>query len=213
MQIWPIGMIRKGRGRSCGLQGGNERMSHFSPSLLAWTETLPLQLLRPALYVCWGETSCGGKINYRSRPTQISQGSGQEPFDELIHGLYHTDSFAIRSKLGRSFHYPTQQFDLHSHSDSGQMNIQSVSRKIDLVPWDYTSAEHIERMVIQREACGYKAEDVGAWAEEGKMGTRMLYWIVTAPLPSFLCPFLARRDEEEIIKNLHTRLYFRPNTI
>lgn len=47
------------------------------------------------------------------------------------------------------------------------------------VPWDPDSPEHVERMIQQRIACGYRSDVVESWRElqrEGKIG---LHWIVS----------------------------------
>lgn len=48
-----------------------------------------------------------------------------------------------------------------------------------LIPWDPDSPAHVERMRLQRVACGWKVENVDSWRtlqRESKMG---LHWIVS----------------------------------
>ena len=53
-----------------------------------------------------------------------------------------------------------------------------------LIPWDPDAPAHVERLRLQRVACGWKVEYVDAWRalqREGKMG---LHWIVSdSPSP------------------------------
>lgn len=52
---------------------------------------------------------------------------------------------------------------------------------IILVPWDPESPDHVERMRLQRVACGWKQEGAEGWRplqREGKIG---LHWIVSDP--------------------------------
>ncbi|KAJ4418977.1 hypothetical protein N0V82_005202 [Gnomoniopsis sp. IMI 355080] len=51
--------------------------------------------------------------------------------------------------------------------------------RIDLVPWDYDSSEHVERMYLQRLACGWRSEEVREkWTGLGRQGHKTLYWVV-----------------------------------
>jgi hypothetical protein len=50
--------------------------------------------------------------------------------------------------------------------------------KVQLVPWDYTSPEHISRMHDQRVACGWRADEVLSWAESARKGGKWFYWVV-----------------------------------
>ncbi|KAH7308697.1 hypothetical protein B0I35DRAFT_100012 [Stachybotrys elegans] len=53
--------------------------------------------------------------------------------------------------------------------------------KIDLIPWDPDSSEHIERLIAQREQCGWSAEKVrDPWAQWQREGMRSLFWLVIA---------------------------------
>ncbi|ROW14594.1 hypothetical protein VPNG_03282 [Cytospora leucostoma] len=50
--------------------------------------------------------------------------------------------------------------------------------RVELVPWDFDSQEHQERMYLQRLACGWRSEEVQKWVELGRAATKTLYWIV-----------------------------------
>ncbi|KAI3402098.1 hypothetical protein diail_27 [Diaporthe ilicicola] len=52
--------------------------------------------------------------------------------------------------------------------------------RIDLVPWDFTSEEHQQRMYLQRLACGWRSDEIQRWVELGRAGDKTLYWIVLA---------------------------------
>lgn len=52
--------------------------------------------------------------------------------------------------------------------------------KLQLIPWDGTSQDHVERMFDQRVACGWKSEEVEQWPEMSAKGMKALYWIVRA---------------------------------
>ncbi|KAK8021609.1 hypothetical protein PG990_006747 [Apiospora arundinis] len=52
---------------------------------------------------------------------------------------------------------------------------------IILVPWDPDSPDHVERMRVQRVACGWKQDGAESWRplqREGKIG---LHWIILSP--------------------------------
>lgn len=50
--------------------------------------------------------------------------------------------------------------------------------KLTLIPWDYTSEAHVTRMLEQRRACGWMAEDVPAWAAKATKGLKTMFWVV-----------------------------------
>ncbi|KAI0398841.1 hypothetical protein F4802DRAFT_104194 [Xylaria palmicola] len=52
--------------------------------------------------------------------------------------------------------------------------------KIDIIPWDHLSLEHITRMHDQRMACGWRASEVPEWAESAKRGGKVFYWAILA---------------------------------
>ncbi|KAI1335864.1 hypothetical protein F5Y15DRAFT_396733 [Xylariaceae sp. FL0016] len=52
--------------------------------------------------------------------------------------------------------------------------------RVELVPWDHESEAHVQRMVLQRKACGWGAEEVPLWKERSGMGLKSLFWVVLA---------------------------------
>ncbi|KAI0915028.1 hypothetical protein F4823DRAFT_557478 [Ustulina deusta] len=52
--------------------------------------------------------------------------------------------------------------------------------KIECIPWDHLSPEHVQRMYDQRVACGWRADEVPEWVESAKRGGKMFYWAVLA---------------------------------
>ncbi|POS81129.1 hypothetical protein DHEL01_v200496 [Diaporthe helianthi] len=52
--------------------------------------------------------------------------------------------------------------------------------RVDLIPWDFDSEEHQQRMYLQRVACGWRSDEVQRWVELGKAGQKTLYWILLA---------------------------------
>lgn len=56
--------------------------------------------------------------------------------------------------------------------------------RIDLIPWDFNSEEHQQRMYLQRLACGWRSDEIQKWVELGRAGQKTLYWIVSGILPS-----------------------------
>lgn len=55
--------------------------------------------------------------------------------------------------------------------------------KVELIPWDCESVEHVERMYQQRVSCGWRSDEVRErWVELTRAGNKALYWVV-----SFFC--------------------------
>lgn len=51
--------------------------------------------------------------------------------------------------------------------------------KVELIPWDPESADHVERMFDQRVQCGWGADKVrDSWTEWQRSGMRSLFWLV-----------------------------------
>ncbi|KAH7403706.1 hypothetical protein BKA64DRAFT_722394 [Cadophora sp. MPI-SDFR-AT-0126] len=50
--------------------------------------------------------------------------------------------------------------------------------QVQLIPWDFTSSEHVERLVQQRIACGWDFEAVESWKLKQERGEFNLQWIV-----------------------------------
>ncbi|KAI0152456.1 hypothetical protein F4776DRAFT_659381 [Hypoxylon sp. NC0597] len=69
--------------------------------------------------------------------------------------------------------------------------------KIELIPFDHSSPEHVQRLYDQRVACGWRADEVPSWVDAAKKGGRMFYWaLFSDTLP----------DREKLIKQ-HTEAY------
>ncbi|KAJ8066630.1 hypothetical protein OCU04_005678 [Sclerotinia nivalis] len=56
----------------------------------------------------------------------------------------------------------------------------SSKPEIELIPWDPTSPEHVERLVQQRVACGWDDEYVESWRKTQESGKLNIQWIVLA---------------------------------
>lgn len=52
-------------------------------------------------------------------------------------------------------------------------------RPVILIPWDPDSPEHVDRMVEQRIACGWKHDYVEKWRDQQRDGKIGLHWIVS----------------------------------
>ncbi|KAI0422897.1 hypothetical protein F5X98DRAFT_325407 [Xylaria grammica] len=50
-----------------------------------------------------------------------------------------------------------------------------------LIPWDPDSQEHVDRMKLQRIACGWKVEQVDDWRDAQRKGQAGLHWVVLHP--------------------------------
>lgn len=48
-----------------------------------------------------------------------------------------------------------------------------------LIPWDPDAPAHVERLRLQRVACGWKVECVEAWRALQREGETGLHWIVS----------------------------------
>jgi len=54
-----------------------------------------------------------------------------------------------------------------------------------LIPWDFTSPEHFQRLIDQRKTCGWDYEGLEAWKAIQESGKFNLQWIVSV-FPNFL---------------------------
>lgn len=62
-----------------------------------------------------------------------------------------------------------------------------TQHKIELIPWDCESDEHVERMYQQRIACGWRSDEVHKqWVDLTRAGEKMLYWAVSPDPVSLL---------------------------
>lgn len=69
--------------------------------------------------------------------------------------------------------------------------------KIELIPWDPSSPEHVQRMYDQRVACGWRADEIPQWVDAAKKGEKLFYWAVFSD---------AVPDREALIKK-HVEAY------
>lgn len=63
-------------------------------------------------------------------------------------------------------------------------SIKSSKPQVQLIPWDPTSPEHVQRLVQQRIACGWDHEAVEGWKAAQESGKFNLQWVVST-LPHF----------------------------
>ncbi|KAH7304887.1 hypothetical protein BKA65DRAFT_610885 [Rhexocercosporidium sp. MPI-PUGE-AT-0058] len=54
----------------------------------------------------------------------------------------------------------------------------SARPQVQLIPWDFTSREHVDRLIQQRIACGWDSESVESWRSKQESGNFNLQWIV-----------------------------------
>lgn len=59
---------------------------------------------------------------------------------------------------------------------------------IELVPWDFESKEHTERMFDQRVSCGWRSDEVEEWTRLCRAGTKCMYWAVRRWLHDYGAP-------------------------
>ncbi|KAI8959006.1 hypothetical protein F5Y11DRAFT_334428 [Daldinia sp. FL1419] len=50
--------------------------------------------------------------------------------------------------------------------------------KVELLPWDHSNPDHVERMYDQRVACGWRANEVQSWVEAAQKGGKIFYWVI-----------------------------------
>ncbi|KAH7157973.1 hypothetical protein B0J13DRAFT_185425 [Dactylonectria estremocensis] len=54
----------------------------------------------------------------------------------------------------------------------------SSASQVRLIPWDPDSKEHIDRLIAQREDCGWDSEKVDTlWRNRQRLGTKCIFWI------------------------------------
>ncbi|KAH7019873.1 hypothetical protein EDB80DRAFT_209776 [Ilyonectria destructans] len=60
----------------------------------------------------------------------------------------------------------------------------SSTSQVHLIPWDPNSSEHVDRLIKQREGCGWDSEKVQPlWQERQRLGRKCIFWI-TLPIPT-----------------------------
>ncbi|KAI1186345.1 hypothetical protein F5B17DRAFT_366588 [Nemania serpens] len=85
-----------------------------------------------------------------------------------------------------------------------------------LIPWDPNSQGHVDRMKLQRIACGWKVEEVDGWRDAQRQGHIGLHWVVLHPdhpeTPSRLKTHLAAHpNEAEPLLDTCTAILGRPH--
>ncbi|KAI0023880.1 hypothetical protein F4780DRAFT_769120 [Xylariomycetidae sp. FL0641] len=83
-----------------------------------------------------------------------------------------------------------------------------------LIPWDPDSEEHVERMRMQRVACGWKIECVEDWRDSQRNGDIGLHWVVMAPSHPLTDARIrdhvsAFPDQAEPLKDTSTKIFSR----
>ncbi|KAI0457455.1 hypothetical protein F5B21DRAFT_464487 [Xylaria acuta] len=87
---------------------------------------------------------------------------------------------------------------------------------IYLIPWDPDSQEHVDRMKLQRIACGWKVDEVEGWRDLQRKGEIGLHWVVLhsdhPDTPSRLDRhFAAHPGEVEALLDSDTMILGRPH--
>lgn len=67
-----------------------------------------------------------------------------------------------------------------SQEESPTPSIRSKVSQVELIAWDPESTQHVERMRLQRIACGWKQEKVESWRGLQRAGKITLQWVVSA---------------------------------
>ncbi|KAG4443416.1 hypothetical protein IFR05_001095 [Cadophora sp. M221] len=94
----------------------------------------------------------------------------------------------------------------------------SAKPQVQLIPWDFTSLEHVERLVQQRIACGWDSEAVESWIPKQEIGNFNLQWIVGSTISSsfstHIFKVLSDTDPEKESKLLkHTSAHSSENVL
>ncbi|KAI0468471.1 hypothetical protein F4859DRAFT_205194 [Xylaria cf. heliscus] len=87
-----------------------------------------------------------------------------------------------------------------------------------LIPWDPDSQEHVDRMKLQRIACGWKVDEVEGWRDPQRKGLIGLHWVVLHPdhpdTPSRLEKhFAAHPSEVEALSDSARTILGRPHKL
>jgi hypothetical protein len=57
--------------------------------------------------------------------------------------------------------------------------VPKPTTKVQLIPWDPDSPDHVERLFLQRIACGWEEQSVKAkWQDLQRQGHKSIHWIV-----------------------------------
>jgi hypothetical protein len=55
----------------------------------------------------------------------------------------------------------------------------SSRAKVQLIPWDPESEEHVNRLYDQRVACGWNFAKVKSWKEKQRKAELGIHWVVS----------------------------------
>ncbi|KAI1202944.1 hypothetical protein F5X97DRAFT_286198 [Nemania serpens] len=66
-------------------------------------------------------------------------------------------------------------------SERKARELSSNPPAVYLIPWDPDSQGHVDRMKLQRIACGWKVEQVDGWRDPQRRGDVGLHWVVLHP--------------------------------
>lgn len=62
----------------------------------------------------------------------------------------------------------------------------TAAPKVNLIPWDHTSEAHVERLIAQRKACGWGADEVvSSWVPRAEKGLKTMFWVVSLAIALF----------------------------
>lgn len=87
----------------------------------------------------------------------------------------HEDLCVISTSYQQPKHTIDQETSGLPHS---LIKMADTKPRIDLIPWDFDSEQHQQRMYLQRLACGWRSDEIQKWVELGRAGKKTLYWIV-----------------------------------
>lgn len=73
--------------------------------------------------------------------------------------------------------YPSYSSLEHTRNE---FDMTARKPRVELVPWNYASSEHVERMYLQRLGCGWRSDEVHEkWTSLGREGQKTMYWVVS----------------------------------
>ena len=90
-------------------------------------------------------------------------------------GLFLISSSPIAIALSNSQSVP---FNFYRIRSIVKMSVLPGPSKLDFIPWDFTSEDHIQRAYLQRFACGWRWWELDDWVKANKAGKMMVYWLV-----------------------------------
>ncbi|KAI0474109.1 hypothetical protein GGR56DRAFT_650329 [Xylariaceae sp. FL0804] len=107
--------------------------------------------------------------------------------------------------------------DSTPNNDPGAEQATTAQPPLFLIPWDPDSPDHVERMRLQRVACGWNVDQVGKWREQQKRGDIGLHWIVLHPAhpstPSRVAAHLAAFPDQAapLLRDTCAAVFSRPH--